>query len=193
MEHRITEKEYWDRQNARGIGAGAGAAIVAAAIWGPQIGAAVLIWSAANPDKVEMIAEVTQEALGGPPAMITGVTRMTKSELSMATYLATEGQNVEKLAVSTVQGVRTADFLVNGVRMELKTVGETATANTLKNAIASGVGQGEGNVLIDARSARITLADAQKAAARVFGADSRLLVVRIVGLGFDVTIARQQN
>ena len=192
MEHRITEKEYWNRQNARGVGAAAGAAIVAAAIWGPEIGATVLMWSAVNPDKVEMIAQVTQETLGGPPAMITGVTRMTEAELSMATYLAAEGQNVEKLAVSTVQGARTADFVVNGVTMELKTLGGAATANTLKNDIARAVGQGGGNVLIDARSAaQITAADAQRAAARVFGADSRLQVVRIVGQDFDVTITRQ--
>src|SRR6202008_492019 len=157
----------------RGAGAGIGAVLVAAAVWGPEIGAAVLGWSVANPDKVEMIAQVAQETLGGPPAMVTGVTRMTKAELSMATYLAAEGQNVEKLAVSTVQGVRTADFLVNGVTMELKSLGGAATAKALKKDIAHAAGQ--------------------RAAPRVFGADSRLQVVRIVGQDFDVTIVRQAH
>ena len=91
-------------------------------------------------------------------------------------------------------GVRSADFLVNGVKCELKTLGTQAVANTLKNDIASAVGQGRGNVLIDARdAARITAADAQRAAARVFGADPRLQVVRVVGKDFDVTIARQSH
>ena len=64
----------------------------------------------------------------------------------------------------------------------------------MKNSIAHAVGQGRGNVLIDARDAiRITAADAQRAAPRVFGADSRLKVVRVVGKDFDVTIARQSQ
>ena len=126
--------------------------------------------------------------------MITGVTKMTQAEFSMAEYLAANGQNVEKLAVSTVQGVRSADFLVNGVKCELKTLGAQAGTNTLKNDIASAVGQGAGNVLIDARdAARISAAEAQRAAARVFGADPRLQVVRVVGKDFDVTIARQAH
>src|SRR2546430_17353297 len=118
---------------------------------------------AANPDKVEQIAQGTLEALGGPPAMITGVTRMSKEELSMAEYLAARGTNVEKLAESTVPGIRSADFALNGVKAELKTLGTQAEAKTLKNDIGSAVGQGRGNVLIDARgAARITAADAQR-------------------------------
>jgi RHS repeat-associated protein len=194
LEGRMTPQEFQARQNARGVGAAIGAVVLAAILRGREIGAAVLLWAASNPNKVEQIAQVTQEALGGPPAMITGVTRMTQAELSMAGYLAANGQNVEKLAVSTVQGVRTADFAVNGIAVELKTIGAQGGANTLKNAIASAVGQGRGNVLIDARDAvRITVAEAQQAAARVFGADSRLQVVRVVGKDFDVTIARQSH
>ena len=64
--------------------------------------------------------------------------------------------------------VRTADFLVNGVKVELKTLGEKATAATLKNDIARAVGQGGGNVLIDARSAAaVHLADTEDSGARV--------------------------
>jgi hypothetical protein len=117
---------------------------------------------------------------------------MTKAELLFAQKLSAEGKTVEKIAESTVKGVKSGDFFVNGIRAELKSLGEKATAGTLKNRIAEGVGQGEGTVLIDARRATaITLADAQHAAARVFGADSRLKVVRIAGKDFDITIARQ--
>lgn len=190
----MSPEEFRARQNARGVGAAIGVALVAAAIAGKEIGATILFWMAANPGKVEQIAQGTQEALGGPPAMITGVTRMSKEELSMAEYLAARGTNVEKLVESTVSGVKSADFALNGVKAELKTLGETATGSTLKNRIAEGVGQGGGNVLVDARNAtRVTLAAAQQAAARVFGADKRLQVVRIVGKDFDVTIARQSH
>jgi len=52
---------------------------------------------------------------------------------------------------------------VNGVKCELKTLGAQAGANTLKNDVASAVGQGGGNVLIDARNAaRISAAEAQR-------------------------------
>jgi hypothetical protein len=148
------------------------------------------LWAARNPDKVQQIAAMLQESAGGPPGAVTGaVGGATKAELSIAQKLASEGKTVEILTPSNV--ARTADFLVNGVKVELKTLTEKATAGTLKNALAHAVGQGQGNVLIDSRSAGVTLAEAQKAAARVFSADSRLRVVRIIGKDFDTTIARQ--
>jgi len=91
LEGKMSPQEFQARQNARSVGAAIGAILVAAAIGGKEIGAAILFWAAANPDKVEQIAQGTQEALGGPPAMITGVTRMSKEELSMAEYLAARG------------------------------------------------------------------------------------------------------
>jgi RHS repeat-associated protein len=189
LAHKITEQQFHDRMNARGVGAAIGATIVAGAIVGKEIGAAILFWMAANPGKVEQIASVLQETAGGPPGMISGIGTASKAELSIAQKLAGEGKNVEILAATGVG--KTADFVVNGVKLELKTLGEAATGSTLKNRIAEGVGQGGGNVLVDARNAaKVTLADAQRAAARVFGADKRLQVVRVIGTDFDVTIAR---
>src|SRR5439155_14380879 len=121
--------------------------VVAGVLVGRQIGAALLVWEAINPDKVAQIASVLQETAGGPPGIISGASGMSRAESSMAEFLAAEGKNVEKLAESTVRGVKTADFLVNGVKAELKTLGQSATGGTLKSRIADAVGQGEGNVL----------------------------------------------
>jgi hypothetical protein len=66
-----------------------------------------------------------------------------------------------------------------------------ATAGTVKNAIGRALGQ-SGNVLIDATGVKLTAAEAEKGAARVFGADSRLQVVRIVGKDFDVIMTRNK-
>ncbi len=188
------EADKWTKVYSEGMslagraGAGllAGALIVAV----PKAAATAMSWAARNPDKVEQIASMIQETAGGPPGAITGaIGGASKAELSIAQKLASEGKNVKILTPTGIG--KTADFLVNGIKFELKTLGAKATANTLKNDIASAVGQGGGNVLIDARNAAVTLADAQKAAARVFGADPRLKVVRIVGRDFDVTVPRK--
>ena len=194
LQGKISREEYEQKRQelfkAQAIGAGAGLAIIGAVYAGPSAWAAIGLWAARNPGKVEQIAAMLQESAGGPPGAVTGaVGGATKAELSIAQKLASEGKKVEILTPSNV--ARTADFLVNGVKVELKTLTEKATAGTLKNALAHAVGQGQGNVLIDARSTGVALGEAQKAAARVFGADSRLQVVRIIGKDFDTTIARQ--
>jgi hypothetical protein len=135
-----------------------------------------------------------QEASGGPPGSISHGfgAKFTDEEMAIAKKLYAEGKHVMKLGESVIDGVKRGDFFINGFRFELKTLGANATAGTLKNDIAKAVGQGGGNVLIDARNAAgITFADAQKAAARVFGADSRLQVVRIIGKTFDIVIKRE--
>ena len=59
----------------------------------------------------------------------------------------------------------------------------------MKNAIGRGLGQ-SGNVIVDARGVKLTAEAAQKGAARAFGADKRLQVVRIIGKDYDFTVAR---
>lgn len=149
------------------------------------------MWSARNPDKLEQMALALQEAAGGPPGAVTGaVGSASKAELTIAQKLAAEGKNVEVLAATGVG--RTADFLVNGIKTELKTlegVNGVATSGTVKSAIGRALGQ-SGNVIVDASSVKLTAAEAQRGAARAFGADQRLQVVRIIGKDFDFTIAR---
>jgi Contact-dependent growth inhibition CdiA C-terminal domain len=91
-----------------------------------------------------------------------------------------------------IQGVRTADVAINGIRVEAKIlegVSGVATSGTVKNAIGRALGQ-SGNVLVDASGVKLTLQEAQRGAVRVFNADSRLKVVRIIGQDFDITLRR---
>lgn len=196
LEGKISEEEYWASLRAAGYGGLAGLAAVggiALAARSPQIAQGIFLWAARNPDKVQQIAAALLEAGGGPPGAITGaVGSASKAELSVAQKLAAEGKNVEVLAAKGAG--RTADFVVDGIKTELKTlegVGGAATSGTVKNAIGRALGQ-SGNVIIDASSVKLTSAQAQQGAARAFGADSRLQTVRIIGKEFDITIARQQ-
>jgi hypothetical protein len=69
----------------------------------------------------------------------------------MAEYLASRGHAVEKLAEVAQAGVKNPDLLVNRVKVKLKTLGADALGSTLKNRISEAVGQGGGNLLIDAQ------------------------------------------
>jgi hypothetical protein len=60
----------------------------------------------------------------------------------------------------------------------------------VKNAIGRALGQ-SGDVIVDAGKVNLSLAEAQKGAARAFGADKRLQTVRIIGKDFDFTETRQ--
>jgi RHS repeat-associated protein len=189
---RINEQQYWDRLRGASVGTAAGLGVIAVALAGKEAGAAILLWASRNPDKLQQVAAALQEAGGGPPGAITGaVGSASKAELSIAKKLAAEGKNVEVLATGAA---RSADFAVNGIKAELKTlegVGGVATSGTVKSAIGRALGQ-SGNVIIDASGVKLTSAEAQRGAARAFGADSRLKVVRIIGKDYDFTIARQQ-
>ena len=67
LEGRITEKEFDQRQQARGLGVVAGVAIWAAYYYGPAVATAILTWAARNPDKVERATqELVQMSTGNP-------------------------------------------------------------------------------------------------------------------------------
>jgi contact-dependent growth inhibition (CDI) system CdiA-like toxin len=111
-------------------------------------------------------------------------------ELQIATMLAREGRTVEAIMEGTA---RTADFLVDGVATELKTVsnltGKDLSAS-LARRIVDGAGQAA-HIIVDGRSQAGLTADlARRAIARAFGADARLLWVRILGGGFDIVVPR---
>ncbi len=193
LDNKITEKQYWENLRGAAVGTAAGLAAVAIAIVGRQAGAAILIWAAQNPNSVQHIASVVQEAGGGPPGALTGaVSGASKAEMSIIRKLLGEGKNVQVLAPTGVG--RTADIAINGIKAELKTlegVNGVATSGTVKNAIGRALGQ-SGNVIINASNVKLSAAEAQKGAARAFSADSRLKVVRIYGKDFDYTITRQK-
>jgi len=80
---------------------------------------------------------------------------LTPAERQVFEELQASGYNVQIIPRATGP---TADFLVNGITTELKTL-TSAGANTLKNAIQGAAKQGE-NIIIDARNVAI---DAQNA------------------------------
>jgi RHS repeat-associated protein len=102
----------------------------------------------------------------GPSRGLAGlVANLTEDELTVFNELKGMGFDIQP--IENVQGAKTADFLVNGVRTELKTL-QTAGPNTLKNAIESGAKQGE-QVIVDARKVGISSANAYRQAARAEG------------------------
>ena len=97
-----------------------------------------------------------------------------KKELEVA------GKAVEQIPRSTSP---TADFLVNGVETELKTLTQ-AGPNTLKNAIEAAARQGK-QILIDARNVDITAEQALNQIARAEG--------NVGGLAGRVTVLTKEG
>lgn len=130
---------------------------------------------------------------GGAGRLIVPAGRtLSAEETAMANQLVAEGHTVEALAESSV---RTADFLVDGVRTELKSISNITSGDpsgALGRRILDGAGQAP-NIIADVRQqAGMTLELAQRAARRAYGADSagRIQNIRLIGQGFDVTVPR---
>jgi hypothetical protein len=130
---------------------------------------------------------------GGAGRLIVPAGRtLSAEETAIANQLVAEGHTVEALAESSV---RTADFLVDGVRTELKSISNITSGDpsgALGRRILDGAGQAP-NIIADVRQqAGITLELAQRAARRAYGADraARIQSIRLIGQGFDVTVPR---
>jgi RHS repeat-associated protein len=96
LEGRMSPEEFRERQVARGVGAAIGAAIVVAALYGPEVATAILMWASRNPDKVGQIALDLNQASTGSPApgspglSIAAETRLTATEVSTGVRLAVQ-------------------------------------------------------------------------------------------------------
>lgn len=120
---------------------------------------------------------------------------LTLNEQRIAGRLVAEGHHVVAKAEVNRQGVRTADFEVDGVATELKTVsnitGKDMSAS-LSRRILDGAGQAP-HIIVDARGqAGMTREIAESGIRRAYGfqhkyANERIRQVRIVGNGFDIT------
>ncbi len=108
-----------------------------------------------------------------------------------------QGRNVE--VIPTAAG-RTPDFLIDGVRYELKTISGVAkeTSDGISKAIASRVMDGRGqavDIIVDARTqAGITEEIAQRGIRRAFGADNatggKIQSITIYGPGWKIVVPR---
>jgi hypothetical protein len=76
--------------------------------------------------------------------------------------------NVEIIPTSTQSGVKTPDFLVNGVKTELKTL-KNPNINTGVTRIQKGLKQGAETVIIDGREAGLTSDQARQIINRATG------------------------
>ncbi|MDR6570882.1 gas vesicle protein [Chitinophaga ginsengisegetis] len=110
--------------------------------------------------------------------------------------LLDEGKNVGILAESTVKNQRTADFIVNGVKTELKTISNITADNAddlsdaIRNVIKGSSGQAK-TVIADVRNqAGATLDIMKRAAARYFNSGKTIDNIRVVGKGFDQVLQR---
>jgi len=113
-------------------------------------------------------------------------------ELEVATLLVREGRTVRVLAEGAE---RTADFLVDGLPTELKTVSRLTSKDipgALCRRILEGAGQAPNLIIDGRRQAGLTAKLAMQAIRRAYTADklSRLLTIRVLGDGFDITIPR---
>ena len=93
---------------------------------------------------------------------------LTTAERTMVDDLLNAGNNVEIIPRSNIPGDRTPDFLVNGVKTELKTLTGTSL-NTPVTRIQDGFKQGAEAVIIDGRNTGLTLDDANTVIERALG------------------------
>ena len=112
------------------------------------------------------------EALEGglePKGTLTGkLDGLTTAERTMVDDLLNAGNNVEIIPRSNIPGNKTPDFLVNGVKTELKTLTGTSL-NTPVTRIQDGFKQGAEAVIIDGRNTGLTLDDANTVIERALG------------------------
>lgn len=93
---------------------------------------------------------------------------LTSAERKVVNDLLSQGKNVEIIPRSNVQGVSTPDFIINGVKTELKTLNGTSL-NTPVTRITDVFKQGADAVIIDARNVGITAEQANQILNRAAG------------------------
>ena len=104
-----------------------------------------------------------------PKGTLTGkLDGLTTAERTMVDDLLNAGNNVEIIPRSNIPGNKTPDFLVNGVKTELKTLTGTSL-NTPVTRIQDGFKQGAEAVIIDGRNTGLTLDDANTVIERALG------------------------
>ena len=93
---------------------------------------------------------------------------LTSAERKVVNDLLSQGKNVEIIPRSNDQGVSTPDFIINGVKTELKTLNGTSL-NTPVTRITDAFKQGADAVIIDARNVGITAEQANQILNRAAG------------------------
>lgn len=103
--------------------------------------------------KLQLFAE--KETVNAVGKLMGSLDGLTTAERTVVNDLLSSGKNVQIIPRSNVQGVATPDFIVNGVKTELKTLTGTSL-NTPVTRIQDGFKQGAQSVIIDGRNAGLT-------------------------------------
>jgi filamentous hemagglutinin len=126
-------------------------------------------------EKTRVVAEGTT-SIGSTGKLIGSIDKLTAAEQSFVKEMVAGGKTVEIIPTTTE---RTADFFIDGVRYELKTISNVVnqTSAGLSKALSSTImdarGQ-SGNIVIDARSqVGMTTEIAERGVNRAFSADTK--------------------
>jgi hypothetical protein len=117
---------------------------------------------------------------------------LSTNEMAIAGKLVSEGHTVRVLSESAK---RTADFLVDGVPTELKTISNLTSkdpSGALARRILEGAGQA-GHIIVDVRNQTgMTRELAEQAARRAYGADKfrRIKRILLIGSDFELVVPR---
>ena len=115
----------------------------------------------------------------------------TQGEKNMAQKLLSEGNVVEILAESKENGIRTADYLINGAKTELKTISniKKTDAENLSNSISQTLKRSKGqasSVILDVSAQEgATQEVMERGLKRYWGQNKSVESVRVIGDGFD--------
>lgn len=109
------------------------------------------------------------------------------AESRIADALSAEGRSVTAVTESTVDGVRTADAVVDGVPTEFKSLAAGAAPNGVKNALNSAKGQA-GDAVLDARGSGLNATGAHDGLVRFLrnNPPGRMSSIRIIGDGYEI-------
>jgi hypothetical protein len=120
-------------------------------------------------DRLKCLYEKSENSagVGNPMGKLSGsVDGLTAAERTVINDLLSQGKNVEVIPKTTAS--KTPDFLVNGVKTELKTL-ENPNINTGITRIQKGFKQGAETVVIDGRQAGLTTEQANQIINRASG------------------------
>ncbi|GAC1498833.1 MAG: hypothetical protein NVS1B2_22150 [Vulcanimicrobiaceae bacterium] len=143
-----------------------------------------------------VLAEHAVGALAGRTAVSVGHlvmhdgARLKPDEMRIAAKLVSEGKVVETVPISRVRNQRTADFRIDGVLTELKTVKKMTSANmstSVKRVLESAMGQARSIVIDTSGQHEFAIRDAILVMKRISGTPyrDRFDQVRFIGNGFD--------
>ncbi|RKJ68627.1 hypothetical protein D7X33_24190, partial [Butyricicoccus sp. 1XD8-22] len=121
-----------------------------------------------NVDDVVKKSNVDEVAGKGTGNLVGKLDGLTSAERKVVDDLLANGKNIEIIPTSTQTGVKTPDFLVNGVKTELKTL-KNPNINTGVTRIQKGLKQGAETVIIDGRQAGLTTEQARQIINRATG------------------------